>query len=278
MCLVALAIGVSDRFPVVVIANRDEFFDRPTAPLGWWSTDQWPRPMLSGRDQRAGGAWLGVTRRGRIALVTNVREPAVPVPPAASSRGTLVPAWLQAEALETPVAAALNVPRSGYNVIAVDIARSPAVASRGLWLSNRAPEPRLLSPGLYGLSNALLDTPWPKLTSLKSALASVLRGARTPSEIVHCAFAALADERVAADGELPDTGVGLQRERQLSAPCVRIHDAAGRLVYGTRCSTVIVVAHDAAGMTLHAVERTYGDTGTAAVPDVSINFDLAESS
>jgi uncharacterized protein with NRDE domain len=249
MCLALLALDAHPRYSVVIAANRDEYHDRPTAPAAWWD-DGW----LAGRDLRAGGTWLGVTRQGRFALLTNVRDPARNDPDA-PSRGSLVPAVLGDTA---GIARALDRVRiagarhNGFNLLA----GTPAGAA---WTSNRLPDVKTLQRGIYGLSNALLDSRWPKLVRTKAALADWLaRGEADPEPV----FTALADRTLAADTDLPSTGVTLEWERRLSAPFI-VSDA-----YGTRSSTVLTIdrdgdarfverSFDAAGMRTGQVEHRF---------------------
>lgn len=235
MCLVAMAVSQSERFPFVVASNRDEFFDRAAAPLAWWQGDAGASPVLGGRDLSAGGTWLGLNRAGRLALVTNVREPAR-FEAGLASRGALAPAALAASDQE--LRALVQAPRNGFNLVVADTRRGT-----GLWLSNRSAQPRALGPGLFGLSNAALDTPWPKTLALKQRLREAVARHDRVQDLVQASFVALADGSIAADDALPRTGIPLERERQLSAAFIRIPAAEGSAgsAYGTRCSTVVVV-------------------------------------
>ena len=269
MCLVAVALGCSARFPFVLASNRDEFFHRAAAPLAWWQPVPGATPILSGRDLSAGGTWLGITASGRLALVTNVREPGR-VLTGAPSRGELVPRWLQGDQAGTLQDMAL-VPRNGYNFLAADL-RS---GNNGLWFSNR-PQPRqqVLPAGLHGVSNAALDTPWPKLLRLKQRVGDALPHAQDLPALCSAAFTALADVQPAPDAELPTTGVPLERERQLSPAFIRIEAEAG--VYGTRCSTLVVVERSAMGHTVHMTERRFSaDGGVGGEAVFSFQLDSA---
>lgn len=261
MCLAAFALDAHPRFPLVIAANRDEFFSRPTAPMGWWT--EWP-DLLAGRDLGAGGTWFGLTRAGRLALLTNVREPGQQRPDA-PTRGTLVLDWLTSDLDAPAYGGTLARGHNGFNLITADLHRGA-----WHWLSNRAPAPRLLGAGLHALSNAALDTPWPKTEGLKAALADALAACTSAEPLVEQLLAALADDRPAPDELLPDTGVGLERERQLSPRFVRLLDPLrpGRSLYGTRCATVLV--RDAQGATL-LVERTFTDQGVIG-KDVNYRF------
>ena len=242
MCLLVVAWRTHPRYRLVVAANRDEFHDRPAAALGWWSDDA---RILGGRDLRAGGTWLGLARSGRFGLVTNFRDLEAPVA-SAPSRGELVPRFLTGatspkEFLDDLRGAA---PRySGFNLL--------IGGPRTLYyFSNRGGErPRPLAPGLYGLSNHRLDTPWPKLLRARESFAQAIAATELqPAEL----FAVLADRTLAADEALPETGLPLDWERALSAPFV----AHPR--YGTRCSSVVLV--ERGGRTV-AMERRFDAAG-----------------
>ncbi len=259
MCLAALAIDAHPRFPLVIAANRDEFFDRPATAMAWWPD----RPdLLAGRDLEAGGTWLGLTRAGRLALLTNVREPGRQSANA-PSRGELVVDWLRSDLHATEFAATLKPGYNGFNLIAADVPQG-----HWHWISNRAAAPAALRAGIHGLSNAALDTPWPKTVGLKAALADALANAPTVEGLVERLFATLADAAPAPDADLPDTGVGLERERMLSPRFVRMPPAsggAGPAIYGTRCATVLV--REAGGATWIA-ERSITADGCWAAPVV----------
>lgn len=254
MCLVGIALGASSSaFPLVVAANRDEFFVRETAPLDWWSFEQPGQrpgpPILGGRDLRAGGTWLGVTSAGRIALVTNVREPAA-VPPNAPSRGNLVPEWLAGD--ESFDAFFDRIDAGGYagvNVLALAPTRAgDTIDARHF--SNRERVRHVLSPGVHALSNATLDTPWPKVVALQSRIEAALRATTDVSVLSDLLFSALADEALAPDASLPSTGVPLAVERSLSPAFIRMPGVA----YGTRSSTLVLGTSSGA---LHVFERTH---------------------
>lgn len=254
MCLAAFALNAHPRFPLVIVANRDEFFARAAAPMAWWP-DQ-PH-VLAGRDLSAGGTWFGLTRAGRLALLTNVREPGRQNP-AAPSRGALVVDWLNADDDAPAFAQRLAGGYNGFNLVTGDVARR-----EWHWLSNRAPAPVALGDGLHALSNAALDTPWPKTTGLRAALADALAHASGVADLTERLLAALADPTPAADADLPDTGVGLARERLLSPRFIRIAEPGAPAVYGTRCATVLVREADGA---THLVERSYTADGAALPP------------
>lgn len=248
MCLVALAIDGSHRFPLIVAANRDEFFDRPTARMAWWSPGPASPDILGGRDLRSGGSWLGLTAAGRIALLTNVRQPGR-TEADATSRGEIVPLWLSGglatDRFWTRIALAGY---NGFNLIAADFVRGEC-----FWVSNREAHPVRLERGVYGLSNAQLDSPWPKVISLKRHLTAACTAAESAQGLATMLFEALGDRHIAADAELPATGVSLDVERTLSAAFIRTADQS----YGTRCSTIIVTERRRRYLLTHVYERTY---------------------
>lgn len=256
MCLAAFALNAHPRFPFVIAANRDEFFARPAAPMDWWADKP---DILAGRDLSAGGTWFGLTRGGRLALLTNVREPARHNP-AAPSRGALVVDWLTSGDTAPAFAQQLAGGYNGFNLIAADLQ-----CNTWHWLSNRAAEPVPLVNGIHALSNAALDTPWPKTLGLRQALAQALAAASGADDLADRLFAALADTSPAPDADLPDTGVGLVRERALSPRFIRIGDPAqpSTALYGTRCSTVLI--REAGGRT-HVIERSVAADGRALPP------------
>lgn len=224
MCLILIAWQIHPDYPLVVAANRDEFFARPTAPAAFWPDAP---HILAGRDLQAGGSWLGITRQGRFAALTNFRDPAMQRQDAAS-RGQLVAGFLRCETPPEDYLAGIDGYRyNGYNLLVGD--------EHGLyWTSNVTDERRRLPPGIYGLANHLLDTPWPKVGAGKTALCRAL--AALPDETPLLAL--LRDDRVHPDPLLPATGVPLAWERLLSAAFVRSPD------YGTRCSTLITRRQD----------------------------------
>jgi uncharacterized protein with NRDE domain len=224
MCLALIAHRMHPRFPLVLAANRDEFHARPAAALHRWTEGA---PLLAGRDLEAGGAWCGVDRRGRLALVTNYRDPSLPRPQG-SSRGELIPEFLRGErgALEFVRDVAARAARyAGFSLLVRD------ETGLGYVVSHPEPEALLLPPGIYGLSNLRLDTPGPKLLKSRAALAAEMaeREPRTGQ-----LFALLSDRSQPDDGDLPDTGIGLASERLLSSAFI-VSPA-----YGTRCCTVVI--------------------------------------
>ena len=224
MCLVVFAWRVHPRYPLVLAANRDEFFKRPAAPAHWW-TDA-PH-LLAGRDLEAGGTWMGFNRNGRFAALTNFRDPSRHVA-GAPSRGALV-----RDALEDTrdAATCLNDLASWAGAYAAFNLLVSDGEQLGV-LESTTGAVRMLPPGVYGLSNHLLDTPWPKLLKARSGLAALLP--RLPDD--DAALALLRDATPAPDPHLPNTGMSLEWERWLSSAFIRAPD------YGTRCSSLVAVA------------------------------------
>lgn len=243
MCLLVLAWQAHPRYRLIVAANRDEFHERPSLPLGTWPA---PDAILAGRDLRAGGTWLGIDRGRRFGVVTNFRELQRPSP-AAPSRGNLIPDYLRSSGDAAAYLTSL-APRaatfSGFNLLLAD--------GESLWYaSNRADSfVRRLAPGVHGLSNQFLDTPWPKLRRVRRGFEAWLgEGTGDAAKL----FTILADRtRVGTDAELPDTGLSLDWERALSSPFVSNPD------YGTRCSTVLMLEESGA---LLIAERRFDSGG-----------------
>ncbi len=226
MCLLVLAWNAHPRYRLVVAANRDEYHERPSAPLGRWPS---AAEILAGRDLRAGGTWLGIDRRRRFGIVTNFRD-LMGAPPQAPSRGGLIPRYLNGTAGPGDYLAALAPAAEaygGFNLLLAD--------GESLWYaSNRGtPFARALSPGIHGLSNERLDTPWPKLVRVRRGFEAWLRGGGSVDDGE--LFALLADRAPASDEGLPSTGVSPEWERTLSSPFVLNPS------YGTRCSTLLAI-------------------------------------
>jgi uncharacterized protein with NRDE domain len=227
MCLILVAWRVHPDYPLVVAANRDEFFARPTAPAAFWKDAP---QVLAGRDLEAGGTWMGITRGRRFAALTNFRDPAQ-MRKDAPSRGRLVADFLTGN--DAPQAYLEGIAGyggccNGYNLLVGD-------GEALWWASNMGGEPRKLEPGMYGVSNHLLDTPWPKVGAGKTALAAAID--RLPDD--QALFELLRDEGIHPDDALPKTGVPLEWERLLSSAFVK---SPG---YGTRGSTLLCVDREA---------------------------------
>jgi len=242
MCLILFSYKMHPDYRLILTANRDEFYNRPTAPLNYWADHP---DVLAGRDLKGKGTWLGVTRAGRIAAITNYREPAARRENT-PSRGILIRDFLTGTS--TPerylkAVSKIGQAYNGFNLIAGDPAEL-------YYYSNRATRVRQLQPGLYGISNHLIDTAWPKIQRGKDLLQGQLSG-REKIDIEKI-WKILADRSQPADDELPDTGVGLHWERVLSPLFIISPD------YGTRSSSVVLL--DKSGrVTIR--ERTFLNTG-----------------
>ncbi|MBI2311913.1 MAG: NRDE family protein [Betaproteobacteria bacterium] len=242
MCLALLAIDTHPRYRLMLAANRDEFYRRPSEVAEFWEDAP---DVVGGRDLDKGGTWLGVTLNGRFALITNYREGGANRADA-KSRGVLVSDFLRAA--ETPKdflnrITADDPEYNGYNLIVGD--------RDAIWYhSNRTGEIRELKAGVYGLSNDLLDTPWPKVKRGKETLFGLLEQDGEP--LTAGLFDMLADHSRPEDAHLPETGVGLEWERLLSAAFIASED------YGTRSSTVVLVARDGA---VTFIEQSFGQGG-----------------
>jgi len=252
MCLILFAWQAHARYSLVVAANRDEFHERPTAAADFWEDSP---DLLAGRDLQAGGTWLGITRQGRFAAITNYREPRAPEPVLARSRGHLVRDFLEggsdalvhAEALEPQGPA-----YSGFNLLL----GTPAGLA---WFSNRNGPPRWVEPGVHGLSNHLLDTDWPKVHAGREHLEALLAGDR----IEPGALFSLLTDRALTPGKVPEDVEASLVPEQLAK-----HYFIVSPVYGTRSSTVLLVEHS--GRVLF-MERQFSPAGTE-IATRSFNF------
>jgi uncharacterized protein with NRDE domain len=252
MCLVLVAWRGDSQYPCVIAANRDELHTRKTAAAHWWQTQP---PILAGQDLEAGGTWLGVTRTGRFAALTNYRDQKLRRENA-PSRGTLVTSLLLSKdrtAQSLDYLREVGAQYNGFSVIFSDGEQLAVYESaRGVG--------RQLEPGIYGLSNHLLDTPWPKVQNAKSRLAEALSHLGDTS----AALALLRDDVHAPDAQLPSTGLNLEWERLVSSAFVRAPD------YGTRCSTLVRI--DRRGRA--CFDEWSWDSAGAQIGATSVQFDL----
>lgn len=238
MCLLLIANDAHPRLRLVAAANRDEYYARPTAPLGWW--EDHPQ-VLAGRDLEHGGTWIGVTRGGRFAALTNFREPGERIA-GAPSRGLLVGEFLTGSGGALGFAEDLARRADAYNGFNLVLGDSGEL----VWFSNRGEGPVVLEPGVHGLSNHLLGTPWPKLEGGLDGFRACLE--LDGDELIERVFALLADRSIPPDDQLPDTGFDLEWERILGASFIVSPD------YGTRSSSVILLDCSGGGL---FVEQTF---------------------
>jgi uncharacterized protein with NRDE domain len=247
MCLILLSFRAHRHFPLVVAANRDEHFARPAASAGFWADHP---GVYAGRDLEQGGTWMGIHTNSRFAAVTNYRQ-GRPGGAAPRSRGALVRDFLVGEIAAPDYLDAIDGSQfNPYSLIVGDL--------DGLYFqSNRGSGVTCIAPGVHGLSNHLLNTPWPKVTAGIAALDST-RNFDDPDAIGNVMFALLAERVPAQESELPDTGIDRQRERELSPPFILGSH------YGTRTSTLLLV-HASGEVFVH--EKRYGPEALPAGED-----------
>jgi uncharacterized protein with NRDE domain len=252
MCLIFISLNHTPGYKMVVATNRDEFYNRKTAPAEYWKDHP---EILGGRDLEAGGTWLGITKSGRLSMITNYRDPKN-INREAPSRGQLVTDYLLSRVGPDQYLKSLQPKAKQYNGFNLITGTTD-----DLWyFSNYREGIDQLAPGLYGLSNHLLETPWPKVESGKKRIKDILDHPFKPDNL----FEMLFDDQVAKDELLPDTGVGLERERALSSMFIK---SPG---YGTRSSTVILVDHN---NQVFFAERVY-DLTTFRFTENSFSFKI----
>ncbi len=225
MCVIFFSYRQIPEYPLIFLANRDEFYERPTAKADFWK--DFPE-VMAGRDLVGQGTWLGVTKSGRFSAVTNYRDPN-------QTNGTVSRGNLVADFLKNDVAAKEYLQKikenagqyTGFNLLVGEIS---ARKNELFYYSNQENEIRQLKQGLYGLSNHLLDTPWQKVEKGKKILAKLLEKKDFEKEKF---FKVLSDKTLAEDQDLPETGIGYEKEKLLSSIFIETP------VYGTRCSTVL---------------------------------------
>lgn len=226
MCLINFQYKEHPKYKLILAANRDEFYQRPTASARFWEDEP---HILAGRDLMQMGTWLGVSKTGRIAALTNFRDPSMPEADKIS-RGVLVRDFLSSDMEPQLFLESLDpADYTGFNIIAGDLDHLYYYNN----IENRLSE---VEPGLHGLSNHLLDTPWPKVIKGKNYMERYLseRESVDPDDL----FRFLADSEQADDSALPATGVGLEFERMLSSMFIKTPE------YGTRSATVVLIGHD----------------------------------
>lgn len=227
MCLIFISINDHPKYKLIVAANRDEFYARKTAAVSVWADHP---DVIGGRDLEAQGTWMAMTKGGKIGMVTNYRD-IKNINPKAPTRGLLVTDFLfnkyEAEAYLKEV----HLKASQYNGFSLVVGSIDEL----YYYSNYQSRIIKLTQGFYGLSNHLLDTPWPKVKRGKKKMTSVLTSSDFgPSEL----FEVLRDEKIAPDNQLPNTGLDIERERAVSAMFIKSPN------YGSRCSTVVLVDRD----------------------------------
>ncbi len=240
MCLILIACQTCPRYPVILAANRDEFYRRPTREMHRWKGDL---PIIAGKDLEQGGTWLGVHPDGRLAALTNYRDPSKNTV-GARSRGGIIPGFLASDADPAQYSETLYRTREEYNLFNLVFGSREAL----YWFSSCHGTARPVPPGFHGLSNRDLDTPWPKVEKSRKAFEAAVKE-KLPDDAF---FALLKDTERPPDHLLPDTGVGKEWERLLSPIFIESP------TYGTRCSTLLKIRDDGR---IHIIERSYDLSG-----------------
>jgi uncharacterized protein with NRDE domain len=252
MCIILLAHQAHPDYPLILAANRDEFYERPTAQAHFWEEGG----VLAGRDLERGGTWLGVTQEGRIAAITNYREPSSRID-GAPSRGLLVSEFLLGDETPHEYLSKLSSTASRYNGFNLIVGTGDGLR----YFSNRGSEPEEIGSGVHGLSNHLLNTPWPKVEQGRKALMRLISRSNLDVEEV---FKVLADDARASDEALPETGVGVELERMLSPLFIKSQS------YGTRSSTVVLFNRH---QEVTFIERTF-TPATGGYEDARFEFKI----
>ncbi len=256
MCLILFAHNAHPRYRFILAANRDEFYARPTAPAEFWTDAP---TVLAGKDMERGGTWLGISTNGRFAAVTNYRDPSARA--GTKSRGDLTKDFLLgAEKCENFLQkiAVVKSDYSGFNLLAGDFS---AEKSELFYLSNRRQTFEKLDAGIYGLSNALIDTNWQKLANGKAKFKEILQNSDeiAPTDL----FEIMANRDFAPDEKLPETGIGIERERILSPAFIKTE------IYGTRCTTILLIGHNGE---VDFLEKTFEDGAAKFVGEFSFRL------
>jgi len=249
MCLINFAFQQHETYPFILVGNRDEFYARPTQALHWWNNDG--EPILAGKDLQEGGTWMGINKAGQFAALTNYRD-LKNINPTAPSRGLLVKNWLGGDLSLADMHQLLKAQGkmyNGFNIIYGDVYQL-------YYYSNVNETLRQLYPGIYGLSNGLLDTPWPKVENSKAAFRKSLSQKFNSDTIIDI----LSNATTAPDDQLPATGVPAEWEKKLSAMFITSEN------YGTRLTTFVLV--DANGSV------TYREKGFVPEHDITISYSL----
>lgn len=263
MCLILFAYKRHPDYRLILTANRDEFYQRPTAALHVWQ--DYPQ-VLAGRDMVQQGTWMGITRTGRFAAITNYREVAIQ-PSDAPSRGNLVAGFLTGST--SPEAYLEKIQSeahrySGFNLIVGD-------TQTLYYFGNRDGSIRMLEPGLFGLSNRLLDTDWPKVRDGKARLADTLKKRNgNPRVDSRSLLALLQDQNRPSDDRLPDTGVGIENERMLAPAFITSPD------YGTRSSSILLMARNGR-VDFREISWAPGRSTPQCIEDRQVRFGIASS-
>ena len=261
MCLAVVAWQSHPDYPLVLAANRDEFYARITRPASWWGQSV---ALLAGRDEEAGGTWLGITRAGRVALLTNIRAPKERNPHAPSRGAIALQALQTTQRARDWMHAQMQRARAynGFNLLVAEPPLLQRPTPQLMYYTNRRRHgPKALAPGIYGVSNAFLDTPWPKVTRAVGQFACAL-AQRVDFEAL---LTVMADRESVPDRALPETGVPLEWERKLAPIQIRANG------YGTRSTTLITVRQDGV---VNFLERSFDVETPAQYRDRHFEFTL----
>ncbi|MEX2604300.1 MAG: NRDE family protein [Gracilimonas sp.] len=254
MCLITFSYKTHPKYNLILAGNRDEFYERPTRKAHFWTDDDHPN-ILAGKDLQAGGTWLGVHKDGRWGAVTNYRDPTIQKenPP---SRGELVMDYLKSSMFAMDYLQELTTKAgeyNGFNLLLWD--------AKGFYhYSNQNKKVTLIPDGIHGISNALLDTPWPKLTNTKKRLQAITKKEDFKKERL---FKLLSDQTQAPEEELPVTGIPKDLEKAISSIFIKTEN------YGTRCSTVLLIDKEG---NIDFTERLFQPGTTKVKSEVNFNI------
>lgn len=253
MCLILFGIQTGREYDLVLAANRDEFYSRPTDPMHFWDA---PPGLLAGKDLEQGGTWLGINRHGQFAALTNYRDPAS-LKSGAPSRGNIIPGFLCSTLPDREYIRELEQTAGEYNGYNLLFGSGKQL----YWFCNVNTGFKRIEPGVHGLSNRFLDTPWPKVETGKTRLKDILD--QSKGNLKDRLFDMLLDRDQPGDASLPETGIGLEWERILSPMFIESEN------YGTRSSTVLLI--DKTG-NVEVTERTYESGNSAIFTERSFSF------
>ncbi|MCD4674654.1 MAG: NRDE family protein [Desulfobacula sp.] len=251
MCLILFGFKVSKKYPLILAANRDEFYQRPTAPMHFWQDKP---SILAGKDLEHGGTWFGIRKNKTFAALTNYRNPAA-IKQNAPSRGDIIIDFLDSNESYEAHFNPFKKRAGSYNGFNLLFGNKDHL----FWFSNLKNAIKKIEPGIHGLSNRFLNTPWPKVESGKKKLQQIISETITPESL----FSMLTDQSVPDDSLLPDTGMGLEWERILSPLFIQSD------IYGTRSSTVMLMDQDG---NVEVTERTYNPENIPAFKDHNFSF------
>ena len=253
MCLLIIAYKIHPKYRLILAANRDEYYSRPSDHLNFWKENPC---ILAGKDLKYDGTWLGITRKGRFAAVTNFRDPSA-LRDGRPSRGLLVRRYLETDMSPSDYLNEVKRKATEYNPFNLVLGDR-----KDIWYySNRAADIKRLEPGIYGLSNHLLDTPWPKVRRAKEGVKRIIEQDQIEIKAI---FELLKDRTIPPDNELPDTGVGYEKERMLAPIFIKSPD------YGTRSSSIILVEEKM----IHFYERNYMPSSSPEERDIEFHIIL----